>query len=869
MADPTAAPLLHSQQTSYKSISPHGDGEIAGDIQPSRHVEDDVLPETSTIGRNLSWQSAYVIVISRVVGSGIFATPGTIVQSVGSPGLALSLWLLGAFIAACGLGVSLEFGCMLPRSGADKVYLEFAYQRPRLLASTLFAMYAVLLGFTASNCVVFSQYVLFALGVDKPSDELRKSLAVGLLTFVCVTHSIFPKAGIRIQNILGWVKIGIIVFMILSGFYVVIIRPDTSAAPTGQLAWGHLWDDSSWSWGIIATSLFKVFYSFAGLDNAANVMNEVKHPVRTLRSVALTALVTSCGLYMLINVAYLLVVPIGEIKESGELIAALFFERLFGESFGRIVLPTAVALSAIGNVMVVAFAMARTKQEIARQGFIPYSSILSSSRPFNSPMGGFVIHYVPSFLVLTLPSSDTIYSFILNIDGYAGQLIGLAVAIGLVKLRLQRPDLKRPFKAWMLAVVLKIAMSCALIMAPFFPPQGDGFYAMIMINEDEKYFCLSGDIPVGGPSTWHVVNWDQRRVVSVTMDGEQDDDALAIEHYSRHSEELSPEVYRIYVSETGEIITKYIDAKYDMNYCIHYPSLEDAVVPEEIQTVRRDELEEIERLGPDADLVAYPPRGGNFAKKVVFKYYFLWQYAKRSWKEMNLWMRLPPHPNVVPFDRVVIDELESRVVGFTSVYVPGRNLEENRSRVFKLKWLKQLTKVVDDLNLGYGISHQDIAPRNLLIDETTDSIMLFDFNYATRISHIPDEGEAYVEDRNDVKGIIFTIYEIITQNDNVRSIPHEDQSLSDLESKWAKHPDVKLDQPVESYQLLLQEWQKRREDPMEAKDTPSIRNWPSMPKPPQKNIRLRKVGGEETQLTLDNFYERRQDVCKRGENVLN
>jgi amino acid transporter len=363
MADSsTAAPLLHSRQSSYdstsnKSTSSHHDSETAGDIHPSRDVEDDVLPETSAIGRNLSWQSAYVLVISRVVGSGIFATPGSIVQSVGSAGLSLSLWLVGAFIAACGLAVSLEFGCMLPRSGGDKVYLEFAYRRPRLLASTLFALYAVLLGFTASNCIIFSQYALFALGVEEASDVLRKGFAVGLLTFVCVTHSVFPKAGIKIQNVLGWVKIGIIVFMILSGFYVVVIRPDTSAAPTGQLAWEHLWDDSSWSWGVIATSLFKVFYSFAGLDNAANVMNEVKQPVRTLRSVALTALVTACGMYLLINVAYFLVVPIEEIRGSGELIAALFFERLFGENFGRIILPTAVALSAVGNVMVVAFAM--------------------------------------------------------------------------------------------------------------------------------------------------------------------------------------------------------------------------------------------------------------------------------------------------------------------------------------------------------------------------------------------------------------------------------------------------------------------------------------------------------------------------------
>jgi amino acid transporter len=362
MADARAAvPLLHSRQSSYDSTSnktsAHHDSETAGGIHPSRDVEDDVLPETSAIGRNLSWQSAYVLVISRVVGSGIFATPGTIVQSVGSAGLSLSLWIVGAFIAACGLAVSLEFGCMLPRSGGDKVYLEFAYRRPRLLASTLFAMYAVLLGFTASNCIIFSQYALFALGVEEASDVLRKSLAVGLLTSVCVIHSVFPKAGIKIQDVLGWVKIGIIVVMILSGFYVVIFRPDTSAAPTGQLAWEHLWDDSSWSWGAIATSLFKVFYSFAGLDNAANVMNEVKHPVRTLRSVALTALGTACGMYLLVNVAYFLVVPIEEIRGSGELIAALFFERLFGENFGRIVLPTAVALSAVGNVMVVAFAM--------------------------------------------------------------------------------------------------------------------------------------------------------------------------------------------------------------------------------------------------------------------------------------------------------------------------------------------------------------------------------------------------------------------------------------------------------------------------------------------------------------------------------
>lgn len=79
-----------------------------------------------------------------------------------------------------GLAVTLEYGCMLPRSGGDKVYLEFTYRHPRFLATVLVAVQSVLLGFTASNCVVFAEYVLFALDRE-PSKSEVKILAAGLL----------------------------------------------------------------------------------------------------------------------------------------------------------------------------------------------------------------------------------------------------------------------------------------------------------------------------------------------------------------------------------------------------------------------------------------------------------------------------------------------------------------------------------------------------------------------------------------------------------------------------------------------------------------------------------------------------------------
>jgi len=60
------------------------------------------------------------------------------------------LWVLGLFLAYAGLLVWLEFGCMFPRSGGEKVYLEAVYRRPRFLATVVFAIQAILLGFTGT-----------------------------------------------------------------------------------------------------------------------------------------------------------------------------------------------------------------------------------------------------------------------------------------------------------------------------------------------------------------------------------------------------------------------------------------------------------------------------------------------------------------------------------------------------------------------------------------------------------------------------------------------------------------------------------------------------------------------------------------------
>lgn len=235
---------------------------------------------------------------------------------------------------------------------------------------------------------------------------------------------------------------------------------------------------------------------------------------------------------------------------------------------------------------------------------------------------------------------------------------------------------------------------------------------------------------------------------------------------------------------------------------------------------------------------------------------------------MSLWCRLK-HPNIVPFDKVVVDELEGRFVGFTSKYVPGGTLEENVARVFKLKWLHQLTDVVDELNLRLGVAHQDIAPRNVLIDESTDALLLFDFNFSARIGR-----PGYSESRNDIKGVIFTLYEIITRDKARREKRHEDQDTSAVEQMvWSKHPDVRLDRPVHEFRRALNGWcERRRKGDQFTADTPTTNSldWPPIPDPPLTQVTIHRGAGLEPVEEFQKRYDwKRSKLLEEGKVVLN
>ena len=390
-----------------------------------------------------------------------------------------------------------------------------------------------------------------------------------------------------------------------------------------------------------------------------------------------------------------------------------------------------------------------------------------------------------------------------------------------------------------------------------------------MIDEEWRYFAPGGALLPGGPSTWYIPDWDQRRIIAVTMDEEQESEDVAIRHLKEHIDDLGPDVYAIRLSQDGELVSVSTNPEDDETTCVYYPPLHAILLPSTVKTVLRSKLLELDRLSPNVDLVSYTPYANATDTEAVFKYYFLFQFLHKLWHEMNLWIRLPPHPNLVPFDRLVLDELHGRVVGFTSLYIPGGTISENQSRTFKLEWLRQLTCVIDDLNLKYGIAHQDVAARNLLVNAKTDDLVLFDFNFSGRIG-----GIGYAKDRDDVKGVVFTLYEIITRDTHFRDVPYDQQNAADVQGleEWVPHPDSKLDHSVSEYRSVLNEWVKKRQEGEKVAiytEAPEYIDWPDFPAPPARETIFSDGCGKSTVVQGAAMYDMRRDEREKGIAVLN
>ncbi|EKD19507.1 high-affinity methionine permease [Drepanopeziza brunnea f. sp. 'multigermtubi' MB_m1] len=458
---------------------------VGGDIEGDHYI-------TSADRRQLGFWSAVFLIFNRMVGTGIFATPSSIVALSGSVGLSLLIWVVGIVIAFAGAFVFLEFGTGMPRNGGEKNYLEYVFTRPRFLVTAMYASNVMLLGWAGSNSVVFGEYILHAAGVEVDRWNQR-GVGVACVTSAFLIHGCALKWGVRLQNLLGCIKLGILLLIVVAGFVALAGHLKIDEKPDN---FTNAFEGTTASAYGIVTALYNVIWSLSGYSNANYALSETKNPVKTLKLALPTALGLVSVLYMFVNIAYFAAVPKAEIVSSGRILAASFFRNVMGEQAER-ALSVFVALSAFGNVLALIFCQGRLVQEIGREGILPFSKFFASNKPFNAPLAGLFEHWLVSVSIMLAPPPGDAYNFILkyvsscpaapelstdpestrSVISYPVSVINVFVSIALIRLYLKPysegrnpPQWAPPFRATLPITFFFLLSNLFLVLAPFVPP---------------------------------------------------------------------------------------------------------------------------------------------------------------------------------------------------------------------------------------------------------------------------------------------------------------------------------------------------------------------------------------------------------------
>ncbi|PQE23859.1 high-affinity methionine permease protein [Rutstroemia sp. NJR-2017a BBW] len=399
----------------------------------------------------------------------------SILTNVGSVGLAMLYWALGLLISGCQFAIYTELASYFPnRSGAEVVYLEQAYPRPKYLLPTTFAVQSVLLSFSSSNAIVMADY-LFAMGGYTPSNWEKKGLAVG------------TKHSLRISNVVGVIKLLTLVLISITGL--VVLGGHTSVKNPGANFNDAFSGTTSNGYGL-ANALVKINFAYAGYTNAFNVVAEVKNPIRTIKRTGPASLLVVAVLYILCNVAYFAAIPKKTLKSSTQLAASLFFTTVFGSKNSVRALNFLIAVSAFGNIVSVIIGSSRIIRECGRQGVLPYPRIWASTRPFGTPLAAYLLKWTLTVLMILAPPAGDAFNFIVDLQSYPSNIFLFALTIGLLLIRRNRKKLglanDADFRTWDIAIYFSAAVNVFLLIMPWYPPPKGRIRQELVVLDGEQ-----------------------------------------------------------------------------------------------------------------------------------------------------------------------------------------------------------------------------------------------------------------------------------------------------------------------------------------------------------------------------------------------
>ncbi len=384
--------------------------------------------ETTGLLRQLGVVSAAALVVSNMIGTGIFTTSGFLAGDLGDPKLVLGIWIVGALCALAGAFCYSELGVNFPSSGGEYVYLTNAFGPSWGFMTGWISFVAGFSAPIATSALAFSEYLGYFLPALRIENAIYQvsfgswSIVVGggqlaastLIVFLTVLNVVGVQRSARFQTVFTSLKVAVIVALIVLGF------------SAGQGSWDHFSQSAvrTSTTPILAQfgiSLFWIYGSYSGWNAATYIAEELRKPERTL-PIALTAgTIMVAILYFALNAVFIYALPLEEMK--GQIaIGTIAARKLFGaEIAGLFGALMAAGLVSTVNAMVtvgprVYYAMAKNRAFFAAAAKV--------HPRWHTPVNAIVAQGIVSVLMTFIPFGLLFVYIAVTLNLFAG----LAVA---------------------------------------------------------------------------------------------------------------------------------------------------------------------------------------------------------------------------------------------------------------------------------------------------------------------------------------------------------------------------------------------------------------------------------------------------------
>lgn len=383
--------------------------------------------KSRTPRRTIGFCTASSIVIANIIGTGIFTSLGFQLADIQSGFPLLMLWIIGGITALCGALCYGELSAALPRSGGEYHFLSQIYH-PALGFMAGFVSATV--GFAAPialAAMAFGKYFVGVFGVGSP--VLLSFVVVWVVTLF---HLRNLQIGSAFQNLWTIVKLLLVGALIAAGFLIEPKQEITFLPQSGDTAWIFS--------GAFAVALVYVMYSYSGWNASSYIIGEVKKPEKNVPRSLLAGTLIVIVAYVLLNAVFLATTPQEEMR--GQLDVGLIAgKHIFGTDGGRVA-GAVICLGLVSAISSMTWIGPRVSMSMGEDHWL--LRLLGRKSLYGIPTNSVVLQLLIVNVLLLTRSFESVVQY----TQFSLLLCSLFTVLGVMVLRVTRPEIARPYRVW-------------------------------------------------------------------------------------------------------------------------------------------------------------------------------------------------------------------------------------------------------------------------------------------------------------------------------------------------------------------------------------------------------------------------------------